>query len=437
MKLNPRTHIGGFIAVSMLLLSSIVSAKTVISSQDCDITVTMAVSFYGKGVSERQVKWWVENTQRMWNGPNGFRVYGECQCKVHFRFLGFVVKDKESCLKDTHCIEVVEVRPGERKRSSVSAEGIKPGEGFFGEPDGPYGTSASGTFCEDDHWIEVAHEFGHLMGLDDEYFNYDVGYTVNADGSITINSMEITYPSSLSERAGDANFQKKVKEKLRKQNQTAGNYQSSDYTAMPSSLGLSVMVDSNVVRQEHINLICKNMKVSCPDKCCCGNSRLDLEKGEECDKMLPPTSCPGYTAESGLYCSGDCKCMTHPTTTTTTTLVAYTVFCGDGRVHSSEKCDPGNPSKGIKGVACEKGSCVNCRCVYCGNNRVESGEQCEPPTTEPCPVGKYCDKTCRWAKRTVRCGDGCIDTPYEECEKNSDCRPDEKCCPEECKCYPK
>jgi hypothetical protein len=79
----------------------------------------------------------------------------------------------------------------------------------------------------------------------------------------------------------------------------------------------------------------------CPDECCCGNGKIEGDKGEECDDTANPNGCPG---EELCF---DCECFPEEDP------------CGNGTVDEpDEECDPEAEPTG-----CDEGETCSDLCV--------------------------------------------------------------------------
>ena len=174
-----------------------------------------------------------------------------------------------------------------------------------------------------------------------------------------------------------------------------------------------------------------------PNQPFCGDSLVN-QPGEQCD---PPNSkCKDANGNEGK-CNLQCKCVIPIPKKPPKT------GCGNNVKEPWEECDPPkSPCQGAFGIGiCDE----KCKCVspnifkeglkpYCGNRQLDPGEWCDPPGI-PCisADGKLsaCGKNCQCPVMTVFCGDNFVSKPYEDCEKDSDCKPGMEC--NKCKCTEK
>ncbi len=296
------------------ILSYTVLVRTTINPLDCGAEVVVKIAFYGTGVNQTVLDTWEREAEALWKGPFGYQPYGDCKCRLNFNFIFQRVANAAACPNDSHCVEVYRVPPAGHT-TSVST-GNAPGTGF---DNGPYTSQSTGKFVESDRGTTVAHEIGHLIGLDDEYMSYTSNFTVGTDGTITINKLTITYPPGMA--TTDAHRQKvaeELKRKLEAGEIVRGRtYVRRYYSLQPGAKNTSIMGQEPgfpwVALPEHIGQISTNRRLVCEDRYCCGNGVLDAGKGEECDKNMTPAGC----AEPKPVCNSQCKCEG---TTTTTTL---------------------------------------------------------------------------------------------------------------------
>ncbi len=132
---------------------------TDVSGGPCDYTVTVNIVFHGDGATQDLLDSWESDAEAVWNGPDGSREWQEC-CTVTFDFVFTLLEEGEEPPDDAHVIEIKDVRAAHT--SYVNMPLPTPGST----------ETTTGVWDNLDTGNVVAHEIGHLMGLDDEY-HYD------------------------------------------------------------------------------------------------------------------------------------------------------------------------------------------------------------------------------------------------------------------------
>lgn len=247
-----------FALVLAALLSSPSYAETTCSVNGCDITITIKMAFAGANDS------YINNAKNeiddFWNGPRGFRTAGECKCTVEVKVETKKVADcSVNPPAGYHCITVTPFfkpdgsydNPPRNQTNITGAEiyvayvnGIARGNGsnsqggWFSDLTSRPVSSANPA---GPHYMDFAHEAGHLMGLPH-----------NNNTSSIMNNTLATEPSQ-----GDLN-------------------------------GI-------------VEAICG--QGACPDSCCCGNGVVESGKGETCDPKAAPTGCAAGASCCPVCCS--------------------------------------------------------------------------------------------------------------------------------------
>lgn len=228
-----------------LVLPGISHAETTWSRSGCDITITVKMAFAGANASFAAA---AENeTESFWNGPRGFRTAGECKCTVEVKLETTLVADCKNPPAGYHCITVTKFfKPDgtydDPPRNQTNITGAEIYVAYVNGIARGNGSNSQGGWFSDltsrpvnsanpagPHYMDFAHEAGHLMGLDH-----------NNDTSSIMNNTLVTQPSQ-----GD--------------------------------------IDGIVEG------ICG--QGACPDHCCCGNGAVEKDRGENCDPMAKPTGC--------------------------------------------------------------------------------------------------------------------------------------------------
>lgn len=242
----------GFLLI--ILLSNISFAETTCTTKDCEITITVKIAF--AGANDSYINDAENEIESVWNGPNGFRTFGDCKCKVKFEV---ETKKVSSCTpppSDYHCVMVTNFfnasgQYDDPPRNQTNIAGAEIYVGYmYGVATGNGSNSQQGWWSDQmsrpvpgsttgETYKDFAHEAGHMMGLED------------GDGGIM--------------------------------NRTAG--------------ANSGPTQANI--DEIVNDICGAN--ACPDRCCCGNGQIDHSKGEQCDPKASPVGCA-----VGLQCCPVC-----------------------------------------------------------------------------------------------------------------------------------
>jgi hypothetical protein len=241
---------------AFILLAQPAHAKTGCKTEDCKITITikMAFSYNSSEISAGTINGWMNDIEDVWNGPNGYRTTGDCECEVRFKAEWKQITDPSqvNCNPGPpgyHCIMVTDYDK-DPPRNQTSLQGAETYRGYmYGVSQG--GASTNGWWSDDMNdpypgtgadTHDAAHEAGHMMGLDDG----------EGDGIMTHTSGDKAKPT-----------------------------------------------------QENIDDAVKNVcpAGACPDRCCCGNGQVDDDKGEQCDPFAVPISCDAGEACCPVCCS--------------------------------------------------------------------------------------------------------------------------------------
>jgi len=265
-----------------------------IDYNECKITITIKIAF--AGATDQQIQNWKNEIEDVWNGPNNFQTTGDCDCEVEFKVETMKITNpvNVNCnppLAGYHCVMVTPwnnnnnnlpwfYKPDGTKKyvtaymgynSQSPSQGGASIDGWWSDQTSRPVTDAAGK-PTGENYKDAAHEAGHMMGLDDEYGNPNI------------------------------------------MGQTSGP------NAKPT--------------QEQIDQVVKNVcgEGACPDYCCCGNGKVEEDKGEQCDPMAEDIKCG-----EGEYCCIIC-CQCH------------SQLCSpeDGEYATKEDCER----------SCEGGQCL-------------------------------------------------------------------------------
>jgi hypothetical protein len=133
-----------------------------------DSTITINVPIEVVGGSDDMIALWAQGIDERWNRGNDGRPFQVCGREVKFN-ANFVRRPKDAQVpRQVHVVVVEEVAPGENYMSRVwHALGTSPAY-----------SSRTGFWGSNTDAATAAHEFGHLVGLLDEYKENDA----NANG---------------------------------------------------------------------------------------------------------------------------------------------------------------------------------------------------------------------------------------------------------------
>lgn len=258
--------VAAILAVTPAVAGDATSCDT--ASQECHITITINIAFVG--ATDDYINNVHDEIEEEWNGaPFGTtRTYGDCKCPVEIVVNTKKVASCDSTPSDYHCIEVTnystkppysanETVIGMVKNGTVdprTSNLVTRHRGYMkgistGEPvTGWWSDIMSTPTASGERCIDFAHEAGHLMGLDD-----GDGGVMDASGARGPN---------------------------------AG------------------VTQQNI--NDAVDRICGSN--ACPDRCCCGNAKVDGDKGEACDPLASPTGCTKGEACCPVCCNCYAPC---------------------------------------------------------------------------------------------------------------------------------
>jgi hypothetical protein len=162
----------GRITVTLVLASAVLSAgatRNVVSSMQVDdSTITITVPIEVVGGTDDMIALWKRGIEAQWNHGNDGDAFNVCGRTVTFN-ANFVRRPLDGQVpRNVHVVVVEDVGPDDRYVSRVwHALGTSPA---YSSRTGFWGSNTDGA--------TAAHEFGHLLGLLDEYEENDA----NANG---------------------------------------------------------------------------------------------------------------------------------------------------------------------------------------------------------------------------------------------------------------
>jgi hypothetical protein len=237
--------------IVVLFMSSLSFSETTCTVKDCEITITLKIAFSGSEATDTYINNAENEIENTWNGPNGYRTVGDCKCKMTFE----VITNKTADCKNNppagwHCIMVTDYN-NDPPRNQTNWTGASFYIGYmYGIATGNGSNSQTGWWSDimsrpvpgsttGETYKDFAHEAGHMMGLND------------SEGGIM--------------------------------NDTSG-------------------ANSNPTQQNLDDIASRICGANyCPDSCCCGNGKVDKNKGEQCDPAATPIGC-----SAGLSCCPVC-----------------------------------------------------------------------------------------------------------------------------------
>jgi hypothetical protein len=143
------------------------------TDHDCRISIVVPIEFRGDGATPSRVDRWVDQIESFWNGADGVRTYRNLVIEF---MIDAIIRSGKERKNGYHQIYVEKAPPWGYTRSSVSFNLTCLGP----SPDDRRtfvikAFECSAVESEDQKWrsnatsLILAHEFGHLVGLGDEY----------------------------------------------------------------------------------------------------------------------------------------------------------------------------------------------------------------------------------------------------------------------------
>jgi hypothetical protein len=174
---SPALALSGLAAAALAGAAALVVPLTAASSLAVDPDgIRVVVPIEVDGGSDELVSRWADAIDRAWNQGNGGEPFVYCGRPVRFVPVFKVMADDGNVDPGYHLLVVQPVRPGQYFVSTVShTRGTAPTE-----------TNRNGFIASNASDAVVAHEFGHYLGLPDEYVENDAnGNGVRDQGEAT------------------------------------------------------------------------------------------------------------------------------------------------------------------------------------------------------------------------------------------------------------
>ncbi|MBD3203005.1 MAG: VWA domain-containing protein [Candidatus Lokiarchaeota archaeon] len=174
----------------------------------------------------------------------------------------------------------------------------------------------------------------------------------------------------------------------------------------------------------------------------------DLGAGTQCGlaRDCPDDQCSGdfaefYPADGHDTCDGNGNCEIYSCNLETTYCTDDDTADGINTLNCGAECDSDSDCDDEDANTVDTCNLDTCGCVYtptgpeCGDGNIDSGEECDDGTENGVSCSPAYDSSCTYCSDTCvevtlfggTCGDDTIDTPDEECEKDSDCSTGEVC----------
>ncbi len=365
-------------------------AKTTVSIDDCKIKITIDIAITGEGANQTYADKIKKVAEKKWNEAK--IKAGDCKCELDLTINVIVVRNcDDPKAKDHHCVTINKVATGTFHRSTVTGTASAWGQAS-GDPPSAEINSGTGNWGNKDSDQTIAHEVGHLMGLDDEYTDGYYYCYKKADGTCQGGLHFVAKKDFTSAKKQEIENNKPAGTTVKYfTNPETGFVWSKPNAGKEKSLMASIAADA-VPQDDHAADILGDTNLKCPNECCCGDGKVDKDKGEQCDPKANPSGCK----EGEQVCTSNCKCA------------VLTPMCGDGFLNGREECDPKADPTG-----CEDNEiCMN-DCTCFGPDDIE-----DPPEGETEPLDTGLDSgelEVTTPPPGQECGDGLI-TGNEQCD---------------------
>ena len=165
-----------FLVFIVLVCAVLAYAETTATVDGCTIKVTVNIAITGPGADQAFADKIKKAAEDKWNKAN--LQCGECKCKLELTVNVKIVNNCDAAPDDYHCVTVKSLPAGTFHRSTVTGTA---GAWNSGPP--PKISSGSGDWSNQDSDNVIAHEVGHLMGLEDEYHDVYHYYYAHANGT--------------------------------------------------------------------------------------------------------------------------------------------------------------------------------------------------------------------------------------------------------------
>jgi hypothetical protein len=190
----------------LTLLATLAVAISTVVVDGSTITVNVPIEVIGS--TDEMIALWKGGIDQTWNRGNDGRPFEVCGRKVIVNAIFLSGPSAESVPRNVHVVVVEQVEPGQRYMSRVwHALGTSPSY-----------SSRTGFWGSDSDAATAAHEFGHLLGLLDEYVENDRNANgLREPGETPVPNVR-RFPDawmSLMAREGGAVLHRHIKEVLR------------------------------------------------------------------------------------------------------------------------------------------------------------------------------------------------------------------------------